>query len=99
MSDEQLCGPWEGRWNRLVPHQDVFGPACAVHDDDYTTPAGMTRSEADARFLDNLIERAGRCPYLRTVGGAYWLFVRVGGWVYFDRRYDRAKAWVRGVFA
>lgn len=79
MSDRETCGPWEGGANALVP-QGPFGPACDVHDEDYTSnPAQLTRRQADRRFLLNMLALADS-PWEYLLAWAYYAAVRVGGW-------------------
>lgn len=80
MTDERLCGPWEGSANRFVP-QD-FALACRIHDEDYTrNPADLSRREADRRFLANMLGLA-EGPLHVVMAYAFFAAVRLAGWRY-----------------
>lgn len=79
--DEPLCGPWEGGLNRLIP-QAAFGSSCRIHDEDYTTnPAGLSRREADRRFLSSMLSHAIAWWHY-PLAYVYYTAVRLGGWSY-----------------
>lgn len=82
MTGGHLCGPWEGGLNKYIP-QATFGIACAIHDEDYTTnPAGLTREQADNRFLCSMLALSEHTAH-KALAVVYYAAVRAFGWRYF----------------
>lgn len=78
MTSPHRCGPgWMPEALRRVLSVR-FNPACAQHDRDYQSGEGG-RAEADARFLDHMLELADGSWWWRFLAHAYYRAARLFG--------------------
>lgn len=80
-------GIGSSRMNRLLPCADLFYYAARTHDVNYDNEGnGDMRKMADYVFLLNML-KACYSPWQRGMAYAYFVIVRLCGWMFY--RYER----------